>query len=66
MHVPTGNVGDIDVVLDTINGLGCGEMWQGAVVRWTTLRSRSTDRSGDRISDLVSSAVFWRGIVSAR
>ena len=47
-YVPAGRYNDIDAVVNTINGFGCGEMWQGAVVRWTTLRSRSTDRVGRR------------------
>ena len=29
-YVPTEKAGDIDAVINTINGFGCGEMWQGA------------------------------------
>jgi len=47
-YVPDDKYNDIDTVVNTINGFGCGEMWQGAVVQWTTLRSRSTDRVGRR------------------
>ena len=47
-YVPASKYNDVDAVVNTINGFGCGEMWQGAVVQWTTLRSRSTDRVGRR------------------
>ena len=33
-YVPAGNVGDIDAVVDIINGFGCGEMWQDASPIW--------------------------------
>jgi hypothetical protein len=33
-YVPAGNVGNIDAVVDMINGFGCGEMWQDASPIW--------------------------------
>ena len=33
-YVPAGKVGDIEAVIDAVNGFGCGEMWQDASPIW--------------------------------